>query len=528
MSFSFVAYDGPKAPLDASVRRLIRRQAMKETAAQRKQKRGYGQLNLRQYPIFLEESEQSEDLLHLQNAVSKKGNLLRRRNHQHSNENQFIETAQEKRQRVAVSTPDKPAFPVSSSPRDLVFAQRFSFLLQFMPLTGLRLGLKQLAQPKAESVYVGNSITTPYHGSRKLLSFILSRYDHASALSHATDCVVSKLQHMMQPSHGQSLNGESTVLFLYTKALRSLQAALDDEAQRTTAETLCATELLSMFEMMNGNPEPRQWMSHTSGAAHIIQARGAHHFQTDFEMALFSAHIGPTVMDSFLNNKPCFLAEERWKNVMRSAISSDDSLAEQQDLVLGLWAQLVDGPRKFMEVTRLINSPIPPPQKDIDDLIDMILADRHCLLSWGSKARTTQDCLDVKVEFCQGGTVIMWPTTESGIRTSQQLAQLSLWGTYILCRILKSRLLVSLSSSRFHSLEAECQDLAARVVDLNQTLMKSEDERLLDQLFISQSIWVAKGIAETKEIWGESEETKGGMIEKWKFHAWCKAIGRPI
>jgi len=37
----------------------------------------------------------------------------------------------------------------------------------------------------------------------------------------------------------------------YSKALRALQVALNDEAQRYTPETLCATQLLGMFEVRN-------------------------------------------------------------------------------------------------------------------------------------------------------------------------------------------------------------------------------------------------------------------------------------
>ena len=106
------------------------------------------------------------------------------------------------------------------------------------------------------------------------------------------------------------------------------------------------------------------------------------------------------------------------------------------------------------------------------------------------------------------------------------LVTVALWGTYVLCRILKARLLVALSPVRFHSLEAECQNLAGRILGLRRALTKDNGEQLRDHLFISQSIWIAKGIVETKNIWCERQEARDAMIEKWKFEAWCKAIGR--
>lgn len=36
-------------------------------------------------------------------------------------------------------------------------------------------------------------------------------------------------------------------------------------------------------------------MHHVGGAARLVEARGAHMFNTEFEKALFLAHIGPTV-----------------------------------------------------------------------------------------------------------------------------------------------------------------------------------------------------------------------------------------
>lgn len=36
-------------------------------------------------------------------------------------------------------------------------------------------------------------------------------------------------------------------------------------------------------------------MTHTSAATRMIEIRGADNFQSDFEISLFSAHIGPIV-----------------------------------------------------------------------------------------------------------------------------------------------------------------------------------------------------------------------------------------
>ncbi len=231
-------------------------------------------------------------------------------------------------------------------------------------------------------------------------------------------------------------------------------------------------------------------------------------------------------MDAFINNKSCFLAEEQWLQVMHSAISKDESLAEQQDLVLGLWGHLVDGPKKFKQVTNLVMSPTPPTQSVVDGLIEEILETRGHLQYWAGIAQDQPSLLSAELEICKQGTIFVRPIFHRGIGSSQHITQLALWGTYLLCRILKGRLLVALSPVRFHHLEAECQDLAGRIMGLRKALTKDESEQLLNHLLISQSIWIAKGIVGTEDIWRESRETENSMIEKWKFEAWCKAIGR--
>ena len=317
MNFSFVAYDGPEFPLDPSVRRTIRRQAMNHKAAEWKQKGGYRKRNLGQCPIFLEGSNETKDFLQVGKSLPETAPSSRTGDQILSNWDMSTKSEQWQSQHAAVSCHRASSPPVLISNPELVVIKRFSLLLHLMPLTWPRLGIPQFT---GRLDGFTTPLSTQHVGSRKLLSFILSRYGHVPSLNHATDCVVAKLQQIMQPQDNRPA-GEANVLMHYSKALRTLQAALDDEAQRTTAETLCATELLGFFEvrtysylivleppsftapnkrllfvqLLNGGLEARSWVRHASGAAQLIQVRGIHRFETEFEMALFSAHIGPTV-----------------------------------------------------------------------------------------------------------------------------------------------------------------------------------------------------------------------------------------
>lgn len=211
---------------------------------------------------------------------------------------------------------------------------------------------------------------------------------------------------------------------------------------------------------------------------------------------------------------------------MLSAIHRDESLAQQRDLVLGLWSHLVGGPQRFKEVTDLISSPTPPAQSAIDDLVEQILEERDALVYWVKVARRRSNSPEEELEEGRYGAIFPRPPLEEGRPSSECATQLALLGTYLACRLVKSRLLVALSPSRFRGLEVECQYLAGRIMSLRLTPPENDGERLLQTLFISQSCWMAKGIVETKKSWGEEQEHQGPMIEKWKFEAWCNAIGR--
>ncbi|KAK0707324.1 hypothetical protein B0H67DRAFT_587282 [Lasiosphaeris hirsuta] len=472
--FSFITYEGPKLPRDPKTRTLIRRRAMKDVAASRKQRGEYSRQNVnrRQFPVVVD-SEETEGIPY-----------------------------------KSTTTP----LEIYPCPREssVVTVEDLSILLCLAPLTGLRLGLARLARSPSGSIRIADFSPAPRLGSSKLFSFIPSRYGQVSALTHATDCVVAKFRSLMGL---ESPGGESGVLVHYSKALRALQAALDDEEQRFTPETLCATQLLGVFELLSVNGMPHSWMRHVGGATRLIEVRGVDAFKSEFEMALLTAHVGPAITEAFLSNKPSFLASPAWHRILYTAILNDASLTPQADLVLALWGQLVSGPEIFKRTTDLICAAVPPQQTDIDDVINRILRDRASLAKWLSMA---QQRLGLPVE---GGAAVFPPG-------ELDATQLALRGTYATCMILKGRLLVALAPARFRELEAECQEMAARIMSLGKQSGGYVGGGLVGSLLMSQGSWIALAIVKTKAIW--AGEAGGGMIEREKFGAWCRAMGRTL
>ena len=239
MAFLFVNYDGPKLPKDPGVRKLIRKQAMRDVAVDRKTRGGYGKHNLRQYPNF----RSTEDLsLRVDKELA---DTTRSSSEKYPPDRDPITTLQKVMVPSIRFRSHTYTSPVSIAYPDHATSEKFALLLNLAPLTGLRLGIAQFSPLKSELVNASASQL----GSRKLAYFITTRYAQVPTLQYAADCVIAKLRQVLRPSDSSSPEGEHAILVQYTKALRSLHKALDDEAQRVTAETLCATELLGIFEV---------------------------------------------------------------------------------------------------------------------------------------------------------------------------------------------------------------------------------------------------------------------------------------
>lgn len=271
MAFSFVNYEGPTLPKDPGVRKMIRRQAMRDVAVDRRTRGRYGQanrqVNLRLYPVFVDsfvdiddQTKMSKDKTKSEDASSQPGRAGRSGGHKRL----ALSSYSPRPSPLPISTPSSSSFsrrlslPRSISYPDGATTERFALLLNLVPLTGLRLGIGKLSSVKSDLVRVRAgeplSISASALGNPKLAHFIISRYGDVPALRYATDCVVDKLRQVLMRSRGGGSplphHGKDPTLLLYNQALRAVQAALEDDTLRLGEETLCATELLAAFEVL--------------------------------------------------------------------------------------------------------------------------------------------------------------------------------------------------------------------------------------------------------------------------------------
>jgi len=178
-----------------------------------------------------------------------------------------------------------------------------------------------------------------------------------------------------------------------------------------------------------------------------------------------------------------------------------------------------------MRATDLVCSVIPPSEDDIEDLIACLECARDQLVDWLQMAQDKIGLSDLHIGGPHWRDSDVFPSTNSGPDHHEDSIHIALRGTFTTCRLLKARLLVALDPVRFHHLEVECQELAARITSLGD--YQHRIGSLVTSLFMSQSTWIARSVLDTREVWGYNQSFgHQGMVERTKFQAWCHAMGR--
>ncbi|OCL11126.1 hypothetical protein AOQ84DRAFT_387053 [Glonium stellatum] len=175
------------------------------------------------------------------------------------------------------------------------------------------------------SVFMKNSSIqdayTEIQWMRKWLSFIPSRLGTSKVLDDAVHCLVSH--------HVGRLSGQDQVVrrarLAYGQALLSLQQAISDPEQGVSSNTLCATLVLSLYELFSCTKKDA-WVKHSGGASRLMQIRGSARHMNEFDRVMLYAFRGQMVMEAFMQRSSCFLDSEDWKIVLSDPASSFSSI----------------------------------------------------------------------------------------------------------------------------------------------------------------------------------------------------------
>lgn len=225
---AFVPYHGASLPHDSKQRELIRRRAMRNVAETKKKRAAESNCNLGPcLPAtpFMSNYSIAQNGIKPRDCYQKgrpRSRVLRTEHHQ------------------AIQP------PLSSSYSNLVVTEYFS-ILNLAPFTGLRLGATTLSFFTKDPSNIIQALSPSVPGSQKFLSFIFPRYGQALSLSLAVDCIVAKLQQMITKI--ESTSAQTIVLRQHTRLLECIQHDLDDRSQWMSSETLCAIQLLGLFDV---------------------------------------------------------------------------------------------------------------------------------------------------------------------------------------------------------------------------------------------------------------------------------------
>jgi hypothetical protein len=102
-------------------------------------------------------------------------------------------------------------------------------------------------------------------------------------------------------------------LKIYGKALRDLQSALYDPKRMYSDETLVACMLLNLYEIFEGSDRKTlAWISHSQGAARLVELRGVGRHATKESNFLFCGTRVPIILAAIVRRQATFLSSPDW------------------------------------------------------------------------------------------------------------------------------------------------------------------------------------------------------------------------
>lgn len=150
---------------------------------------------------------------------------------------------------------------------------------------------------------------------------------------------------------GRQVQDENLVYnsrLIYGKTLLRLNKALQDPNEGLASDTLCATVLLTFYELLNCT-EYNSWVRHAGGAAHLMRLRGVARHRTEFDKAIFGACRYSMLMESYQTGKPCFLSLAPWRKLSQEIHESSPRRSAFGDAKEAFFQEIVHHPEYVMD-----------------------------------------------------------------------------------------------------------------------------------------------------------------------------------
>lgn len=480
-------------------RRIIQSQAMSRAVAERRRKGSYGKRNVRHVPICPrplayketrikpEQSRSdsgSSDLCHNESvgpivAVVKSAIVAKR-------VRDFVQCLAVTRVPIWI-----PASPTSTGYEAMRIRYDFD-VLDLSGLTALHVG-----RATAQSLQDKPSHLLDILRCREwsYFSYIPGRYGYTKCLDDAICCVAARVrQWITNPGRPTS-----RVLVLYTKAVKSLQAALDNHVQRVSPDVLCATEVLSIFELLDSDRDDA-WVTHAAGAATLIQLRGPERYETKIEKALFLGQASPIITEAMLTVSPCFLEEPAWQHLFWTISLGKSVFSAYSDALVEAWACISYVPGLFRGVRSALRNPNKGSQA-ARGLLNRILDIRSRL----TKMRVEQNMISVRAS------------------EGKYDLQYDLVGLHATNLTRLERLVAALVSNAVMAAEERAQELSEQVLNLERSAITIDARATL---YLRFKILTAKVTINTGEQWREETTNRPAntVMDKDIFDCWVLNI----
>lgn len=329
------------------------------------------------------------------------------------------------------------------------------------------------------------------------------RYGHTKCLDDALCCIAARVrQWLTDPG-----NPNDRVLLLYSRAVKSLQAALDDPAQSMQPDVLCATEVLSIYQLID-TARRDSWTLHIAGAAALIRLRGPARYETNFEKALFLAQAGPIIAEATLNASPCFLEEPVWQRVFQTVALGRSVFSSYTDVFVKMWGCISAIPGLTSKTQSAICGNENVPRATREQLRSQVLDHRWRLMRLGADENLARIASYGQVECSR----LLIEQAESEL-------QHGIVGLLAVNLIRLERLIVALDTNAAAPLEAHVQELAKNVLDI-EVAARAINPRGIPCL--TYKVMLAKSVLLTAEEWrkGILCRPPNTMINKEVFDRW--------
>lgn len=248
------------------------------------------------------------------------------------------------------------------------------------------------------------------------------------------------------------------------------------------------------------------WSQHVSGSARLVKHRKASRFKTEFEKALFTAHIGAIVSEALVNNTHCYLEQPEWRGLYLSLVKDTPSLTQQSLLTIHIRAAMFRVPGIWHEVGEAVNTPSFLTGAPLRDLEFSCRRSHRELLDWMEDYKS--HC--VRTSFSQP------PATEISLRRE-------LFGAALECLTIVKRLLATVCEAERIQLETESVALARLILDLQKQPSPKHS-----WLFSGHEVGVAYTVLLTKTQWEENvskrtpEEQR--MASRTRYNQWSNTL----